>query len=116
MQFLNKNVAPLGLGCWPIGGKMFAADGQSLGYAKSDDVESVKALHAALECGINLFDTAAAYGAGHSERLLGRAFKNRPDALIVTTLAAAGVTDQANEEALYVIAVTCRRPATYRPV
>jgi len=86
MQFLDKNIAPLGLGCWPIGGEMYAADGQSLGYSNADDKESVKALHAAIANGINLFDTAAAYGAGHSERLLGKAFKNNADALIVTKI------------------------------
>lgn len=86
MQFLQKQINPLGLGCWPIGGQMFAADGQSLGYTNADDAESVKALHAALDNGITLFDTAAAYGAGHSERLLGKALKSHSDAQIVTKI------------------------------
>lgn len=86
MKFLNTEISPLGLGCWPIGGKMFAADGQSLGYSNSDDGESIKAIHAALANGITLFDTAAAYGAGHSERLLAKALKNHPDAQVVTKI------------------------------
>jgi len=76
----------LGLGCWPIGGEMYAADGQSLGYSNASDKESVRALQAAVANGINLFDTAAAYGAGHSERLLGKAFKNTSEVLIATKI------------------------------
>ncbi len=86
MKFLNSEISPLGIGCWPIGGKMFAANGQSLGYSNSDDSESIKAIHAALANGITLFDTAAAYGAGHSERLLAKALKNHPDAIVVTKI------------------------------
>jgi len=86
MKFLNHTIQPLGLGCWPIGGEMYGADGSSLGYTNSDDKESVNAISAALANGINLFDTAAAYGAGHSERLLGKALRNHPDALIITKI------------------------------
>jgi len=86
MKFLDKTISPLGLGCWPIGGKMFSADGTSLGYTNSNDSDAIKALQAAVANGINLFDTAAAYGAGHSERLLATALKNQPDAFIVTKI------------------------------
>lgn len=86
MEFLNSSISPLGLGCWPIGGEMYAEDGQSLGYANADDNESLRAIHAALANGITLFDTAAAYGAGHSERLLARGLKNHPDARVVTKI------------------------------
>lgn len=65
---------------------MFAADGQSLGYSKSDDAESIRAIHAALANGINVFDTAAAYGAGHSERLLAKALKNNSEAIVITKI------------------------------
>ncbi|MEM8786708.1 MAG: aldo/keto reductase [Pseudomonadota bacterium] len=85
MQFLDQEIAPLGMGCWPIGGAMFSG-AQSLGYANSDDAQSIKAIHAALAGGITLFDTAAAYGAGHSERLLAQALKGRPEALVVTKI------------------------------
>jgi aryl-alcohol dehydrogenase-like predicted oxidoreductase len=86
MKFLDTDIAPLGLGCWPIGGKMFAEDGQSLGYANADDKESLRAIHAALANGITLFDTAAAYGAGHSEHLLAKGLKNKLDAVVVTKI------------------------------
>lgn len=65
---------------------MFAADGTSLGYTNSSDSESIKAVQAAVANGIELFDTAAAYGAGHSERLLATALKHQPDAVIVTKI------------------------------
>ncbi len=85
MQFLDTDISPLGMGCWPIGGAMYSGD-QSLGYTGADDGVSIRTIHAALDGGITLFDTAAAYGAGHSERLLARALKNRPDALIATKI------------------------------
>ena len=86
MKFLDTDIAPLGLGCWPIGGEMYGADGQSLGYSNTDDKESIKAIHAALANGVTLFDTASAYGAGHSERLLAMALANHPEAQIATKI------------------------------
>lgn len=85
MMFLNTEIKPLGMGCWPIGGPMFSG-GESVGYAGADDEESVRVIHAALDRGIRLFDTAAAYGAGHAERLLGQALRKRPEALVVTKI------------------------------
>ncbi|MTI02820.1 aldo/keto reductase [Roseibium sp. RKSG952] len=85
MNFLETEISPLGMGCWPIGGKMYWGE-QSLGYTRSDDDVSIRTIHAALDGGVTLFDTAAAYGAGHSERLLGKALKHRPDALVVTKI------------------------------
>jgi len=85
MQFLGQTIAPLGMGCWPIGGAMYAGD-QSVGYTGSDDTESIRTIHAALAGGVTLFDTAAAYGAGHAERLLAKALKGNADALVVTKI------------------------------
>ena len=85
MNILGNDIAPLGMGCWAIGGAFYSGD-QNLGFANVDDKESIKTIHAALEAGIRLFDTAAVYGAGHSERLLGAALKNRHDALIISKL------------------------------
>ena len=84
MKFLGTEIAPLGMGTWPIGGPFFDGD-TPLGYANNEDGESIRALHAALDHGITLFDTAAVYGAGHAERLLGKAFAGR-DAMIVTKI------------------------------
>ncbi|OED44456.1 aldo/keto reductase [Chromatiales bacterium (ex Bugula neritina AB1)] len=86
MNFIDTEVAPLGMGCWPIGGEMYSDDGSSLGYTNSDDKESIRTIHAALANGITLFDTAAAYGAGHSERLLAKALKNRPESQLITKI------------------------------
>lgn len=83
MKFLDTDISPLGMGCWPIGGAMFAGD-QPLGYTNVDDDESIRTIHAALDAGITLFDTAPAYGAGHAERILSRALKGRPKAIIAT--------------------------------
>ncbi|MCG7522372.1 aldo/keto reductase [Ruegeria sp. Ofav3-42] len=88
MRFLDQEISPIGMGCWPIGGPMFAGN-ETVGYANSDDVESVRTIHAALASGITLFDTAPAYGAGRAERLLARALKGRPDALIATKIGVA---------------------------
>ncbi len=85
MQFLDTEITPLGMGCWPLGGAMYSGE-ESLGYSNTDDEESIRTIHAALAGGITLFDTAAAYGAGHAERLLARALKGRSDALVVTKI------------------------------
>jgi len=86
MKFIDKNVKPLGLGCWPGAGPMYAPDGRNLGYANSSDAETIKAIQAAVSNGITVFDTAAAYGAGHSERLLGDTIGNEPSCQIVTKI------------------------------
>ena len=85
----NLEVSALGLGCWPIGGTWdwLEPDGskQPVGWGQVDDGESIRALHYALDAGINFFDTAANYGCGHSERVLGQAVVRRRDKLILAT-------------------------------
>ena len=73
----NIEVSAMGLGCWAIGGG---------NWGKVDDSESIRAIHAALDLGITLFDTADAYGVrGHSETVLGQALaQKRTDVLIAT--------------------------------
>jgi aryl-alcohol dehydrogenase-like predicted oxidoreductase len=73
----------LGLGCWAIGGP-WTAGGMPAGWGVVDDAESVRAIHLAVEAGIRFFDTAQAYGAGHSEAVLGQALQGRDDVLIAT--------------------------------
>jgi aryl-alcohol dehydrogenase-like predicted oxidoreductase len=77
-------VSPLGLGCWAIGGAWTLGGGQA-GWTGVDDAESIRAVHAALELGVNFFDTAANYGAGHSERLLGQAVKGRREKVVIAS-------------------------------
>jgi aryl-alcohol dehydrogenase-like predicted oxidoreductase len=77
-------VSPMGFGCWAIGGPFWAGDAP-LGWGEVDDEESIRALHAAFDRGITFYDTASVYGAGHSERVLGRAFADRRDKVVLCT-------------------------------
>jgi aryl-alcohol dehydrogenase-like predicted oxidoreductase len=77
-------VSAIGLGCWAIGGPAYR-DGRPIGWGEVDDHESVAAVHAAIDAGVTLFDTASIYGAGHSERILGRALRGRRDSVVVAT-------------------------------
>ena len=82
-------VSALGMGCWAIGGPWIWAqpgrDPYPAGWGNTDDDESIRAIHAALDLGVNFFDTAANYGAGHSEVILGRALKGRRDDIVIAT-------------------------------
>jgi aryl-alcohol dehydrogenase-like predicted oxidoreductase len=77
-------VSALGVGCWAIGGP-WAMGGSQAGWGEVDDDESVRALHAAIAGGVTFFDTAANYGAGHSESVLGRAIADRRDDVVLAT-------------------------------
>ncbi len=77
-------VSPMGLGCWAIGGP-FTMFGQQDGWGQVDDSESIRAIRRAAELGVTLFDTADAYGTGHSEEVLGKALHAlRKDVVIAT--------------------------------
>jgi diketogulonate reductase-like aldo/keto reductase len=65
-------IPALGLGCWVIGGPFYAGE-TPLGWGEVDDAQSIRAIHAGVDAGVRFFDTAQAYGAGHSEEVLGRA-------------------------------------------
>ncbi|HSL30452.1 MAG TPA: aldo/keto reductase [Anaerolineales bacterium] len=78
------DVSAMGLGCWAIGGPWYWLDGPG-GWGDIDDGESIRAIHAALDLGINFFDTAANYGTGHSERVLARALDGRRDEAVIAT-------------------------------
>jgi aryl-alcohol dehydrogenase-like predicted oxidoreductase len=80
----DLQVSAMGLGCWAIGGPWYWLDGQG-GWGDIDDNESIRAIHHALENGINFFDTAANYGTGHSERILGRALAGKRDKAVIAT-------------------------------
>jgi len=74
----------MGLGCWAIGGPFWAGETPQ-GWGEVDDEESIRAIHAALDLGITLFDTANVYGAGHSERVLARAFAGIRSRVVIAT-------------------------------
>jgi aryl-alcohol dehydrogenase-like predicted oxidoreductase len=77
-------VSAMGMGCWAIGGP-WSLDGGPSGWGRVEDRESIRAIHCALDRGIDFFDTAANYGCGHSERILGRALAGRRERVIVAT-------------------------------
>lgn len=79
----DLEVSEIGFGAWAIGGTANVG-GIEIGWGPSDDEVSKQALKAALDAGINFYDTADFYGLGHSEELIGSHFGNRKDVLIAT--------------------------------
>ncbi|MDP5274827.1 aldo/keto reductase [Chengkuizengella axinellae] len=77
-------VSALGLGCWAIGGP-FLLDGKQDGWGDVNDTVSEQAIHAALEHGVNFFDTSDAYGTGHSEKILGKALKGQREKVVIAS-------------------------------
>ena len=81
-------VSALGMGCWAIGGpwSILRDEGPTpAGWGDVDDAESIRAVRAALDAGITFFDTAANYGCGHSERILGKALGDRRKDVVIAT-------------------------------
>ncbi len=77
-------VSAMGLGCWAIGGP-WNMNGGPAGWSSVDDAESERAIRRAVELGVNFFDTAATYGCGHSERVLGKAISSMRDKIVIAT-------------------------------
>ena len=77
-QFGNTGleVSAITFGGWPMGGTQ---------YGPTDDDSTIQAIHEAIDHGITCFDTAAAYGLGHSEKLMGQAIKNKRQDIILVT-------------------------------
>src|SRR3954451_14839940 len=69
-------VSEIGYGAWGIGGS---------GWLGAQDDESLRALHLAVDKGINFIDTALGYGDGHSEQLVGKVVRERDETLYVAT-------------------------------
>ena len=79
---LGKNgpdLTVIGFGAWAIGGAWI------YGWGKTEDSESIRAIDAAIDNGINWIDTAAAYGLGHSEKVIGKAVKGKRDKVFIAT-------------------------------
>jgi aryl-alcohol dehydrogenase-like predicted oxidoreductase len=66
----DLKITPIGIGAWAIGGGKW-----EFGWGPQDDTESMDAIRAGLDRGINWIDTAAAYGLGHSETVVGKTLK-----------------------------------------
>src|SRR5664280_2222743 len=71
----NRQASEIGFGAWAIGGD----------WGETDEVESLAAMHAAVDAGVTFFDTADVYGDGRSERLIGRLLREREESLVVAT-------------------------------
>lgn len=72
----DLEITSLGVGAWAMGGS-----GWAFGWGEQDDNDSIGAIRAAVDAGINWIDTAAVYGLGHSEEVVARALEgvaNRP--------------------------------------
>ena len=82
------DVSAFALGCWPFAGRLVWGD--------QDDDASVATVHAALDAGINFFDTAEGYGAGHSEAVLGRGLMGRREEAVIATKIALGSDEVEN--------------------
>jgi aryl-alcohol dehydrogenase-like predicted oxidoreductase len=67
-------VSEIGFGAWGIGG-----------WGERDDEEALRSLRKAYELGVNFFDTALVYGNGHSEKLIGRAFQQEREKVIIAS-------------------------------
>lgn len=68
-------VSTISMGCWGIGGQ----------WGPVEEAEAIRTVHAALDLGVNLFDTADAYGSGVSEELVGKALRDRRDGVYIAT-------------------------------
>jgi aryl-alcohol dehydrogenase-like predicted oxidoreductase len=76
----DMELTPIGVGAWAMGG-----GGWAFAWGPQDDAESISAIHAALDHGVNWIDTAAVYGLGHSEEVVARALEGRTNKPYVFT-------------------------------
>ncbi|MDB5724399.1 MAG: aldo/keto reductase [Novosphingobium sp.] len=73
------------IGKFNVSRQGFGSMGLSHNYGRAEDETSLKTLHRALDLGINFFDTATGYGNGHNEQLIGKAFADRRDAIVIAS-------------------------------
>lgn len=79
----DLQVSEIGFGAWAIGGGAMIGE-TPIGWGDADDNTSVRSIHAALDAGINFFDTADIYGLGHSENILGKTIGKEKEILIAS--------------------------------
>jgi len=89
----DLRVSEIGFGAWAIGGGAMIGN-TAIGWGETDDDTSVKAIHAAMDAGINFFDTADIYGLGHSEELLGKIIGKNKNMIIATKVGNVSRNDQ----------------------
>lgn len=76
----DLEITPVGLGTWAIGG-----GDNPFGWGPQDDTESIDTIQRAIDLGITWIDTAAGYGHGHSEEVVGQAVAGRRDEVLIAT-------------------------------
>jgi len=86
-------VSEIGFGAWAIGGGAMIGN-TSIGWGDADDVVSRQAIRAALNAGINFFDTADIYGLGHSEKIIGETIGNDHAIVVATKVGNVARNDQ----------------------
>jgi aryl-alcohol dehydrogenase-like predicted oxidoreductase len=76
----DMEITPVGFGCWAIGGANWA-----YGWGSQSDRDAIEAIEKAVELGVNWIDTAAVYGLGHAEELVGKALRGLDEKPLVFT-------------------------------
>jgi len=79
-------VSPVAMGCWAIAGDHT--------WGPQDEADSIATIHAALDAGVNFFDTAEGYGNGYSEEVVGKALRDRREEAIIATKVSASHLSQ----------------------
>jgi len=92
LGFTDLMFSEVGIGTWIIGG-----DRWEWGWGPHDDEDSIRTIHRALDCGVNWIDTAACYGLGHAEEVVGRAIKGKRDQVIIATKCGRGWNEKTGE-------------------
>jgi aryl-alcohol dehydrogenase-like predicted oxidoreductase len=100
------HLSTIGLGTWAMGG-----GGWKFGWGQQDDSESIRAIRAGLDAGVNWIDTAAIYGHGRAEQIVGEAIAGRRDQVIVATKCGRVWEDGSRE-----IGKSLRRESVFREV
>lgn len=80
LGYSDLHLTPIGLGTWAMGGGDW-----KFGWGDQDDDASIASVHQALDAGVNWIDTAAIYGHGHAERVVGKAIQDRRDDVLIAT-------------------------------
>jgi aryl-alcohol dehydrogenase-like predicted oxidoreductase len=99
----GPEISVVGVGAWAIGGPW------RFGWGPQDDDESLAALHKAFDAGVNWVDTAAVYGLGHSEEVVGQAVREHGGEVLVFTKCGRPWYGRARNEPTYDL-----RPETIR--
>ncbi|MGQ9521700.1 MAG: aldo/keto reductase [Anaerolineae bacterium] len=80
LGYTDLYLTSIGLGTWAIGG-----GGWEYGWGPQDEADSIRTIQRAIDLGINWIDTAAVYGLGRSEEVVGKAIRGRRDQVVIAT-------------------------------